>query len=57
MRTQGALFKLREDENRELSGFTGNKDTSDKTFEKTFGRKRRKGGTMNPSSQWNYKDY
>ena len=54
---KAALFKLREDENRELSGFTGNKDTSDTTFEKTFGRKRRKGGTTNPASQWNYKDY
>lgn len=54
---KAALFKLKEDERKELSGFTGNKDTSDKTFEKTFGRKRRKGGPMQPPSQWAYKDY
>ena len=51
------LFRRREDENRELSGLTGNNDTSDQTFEKTFGRKRSRGGPMQPQSQWNYKDY
>jgi hypothetical protein len=54
---KAALYRLREDEKRELSGMTGNKETSDQMFEKTFGRKRRKGGPMRPASQWNYKDY
>ncbi|MCW4026135.1 MAG: terminase family protein [Candidatus Bathyarchaeota archaeon] len=54
---KAALYRLREAEKRELSGMTGKIETSDKTFERTFGRKRRKGNSMVPGSRWNYKDY
>ncbi len=50
-------FKLRNDENRELSGFTGNKDTSDETFEKVFGRKKTSINPLKSSNQFHYKDY
>jgi len=49
---KAALFKLREAEKRELSGLAGKTETSDQTFERTFGRKRK-----NSSIQWNYRDY
>jgi hypothetical protein len=48
-------FRLRVDENRELSGFTGNKTTPDEQFEKTFGRKRLQ--KESSKNHWNYKDY
>jgi hypothetical protein len=48
-------FRLRVDENRELSGFTGNKTTPDEQFEKSFGRKRSPNDTA--KNHWNYKDY
>jgi len=46
-------YKLRMDENRELSGMAGKKSLLDaeQTFEETFGRKRIK------PSNWNYRDY
>jgi hypothetical protein len=49
-------FQLRNDERRELSGFTGNKSTEDDTFENVFGRPR-KGKGQPASQQWHYKDY
>jgi hypothetical protein len=48
-------FRLRVDENKELSGFTGNKTTPDEQFEKTFGRKRLQ--KESSKNHWNYKDY
>jgi hypothetical protein len=52
-------FKLRNDENRELSGFTGNKSTSDETFQNVFGRKKSpsSGGPATSGNQFHYKDY
>jgi hypothetical protein len=50
-------FKLRVEENRELSGFTGNKTTPDQQFEKTFGRKRSTRNPLSSKNHWNYKDY
>jgi hypothetical protein len=50
-------FKLKVEENRELSGFTGNKTTPDEQFEKTFGRKKSNRNPLNSQNQWNYKDY
>ncbi len=50
-------FKLRDDERRELKGFTGNKDTADETFSKVFGRPRTRGNLGQAKTQWHYKDY
>jgi hypothetical protein len=51
-------FQLRNDERKELSGFTGNKASEDEIFEDAFGRPRRKGKTPTGNqSHWNYKDY
>jgi hypothetical protein len=50
-------FNLREAEERELRGFTGNTSTPDSTFENVFGRPRKSGNPMQPKQHWNYKDY
>jgi hypothetical protein len=50
-------FSLKEAENKELSGFTEKRPTSDENFQSVFGRPRRGGGAMNPKNHWNYKDY
>jgi hypothetical protein len=50
-------FQLRDDERKELSGFTGNKDTADDTFEKVFKRPRKGGNPLRSKRQWHYKDY
>ncbi len=50
-------FKLRNDERKELSGFTGNKATEDEMFEDAFGRPQRKGRSPASQPHWNYKDY
>jgi hypothetical protein len=50
-------FQLRRDEQRELSGFTGNKETEDETFEKSFGRPRKGRAPTGNQAHWNYKDY
>ena len=50
-------FSLREAENRELSGFTESRPSSDENFKSVFGRPRRGGNPLRPKNQWNYKDY
>jgi hypothetical protein len=50
-------YSLREAENRELSGFTEKRPTSDENFENVFGRPRRKGNPLSKPNHWNYKDY
>jgi hypothetical protein len=50
-------FQLRRDEQRELSGFTGSKETEDETFEKAFGRPRKGRSPSGNQAHWNYKDY
>ncbi len=50
-------YKIKNDERRELQGYTGNKATSEDTFKEVFGRKRRTGGKRRASNHWNYRDY
>jgi hypothetical protein len=50
-------FSLREAENRELSGFTEKRQTSDENFEDVFGRPRKGGNPLRSKQQWHYKDY
>ena len=50
-------FQLRKDEQKELSGFTGSKETEDETFKNVFGRPRRGKAPSGNQAHWNYKDY
>ncbi len=50
-------FQLKKDENRELSGFTGNHETEEETFENVFGRPRKGRTPTGNQAHWNYKDY
>jgi hypothetical protein len=50
-------YRLKNDENRELSGFTGNRSRPDDVFEDTFGRRRDNRNPMQPKRHWNYGDY
>ena len=50
-------FSLRDTEQKELSGFTGNRTTSDQNFEEVFGRPRNGGNQLRAKRQWHYKDY
>jgi hypothetical protein len=52
-------YRLREDENKELSGMNGGKSRvqPDVTFQNVFGRKRSNEPAFKPTKFWSYKDY